>query len=151
MMFLPVAGCTNRQEPDKMKSEQTLNAMIDNWHRAAAESDADTYFGMMAPGSVFIGTDKSENWTKGEFEAKYRPYFEKGKSWVFKPLERNWYFSRQGDVAWFDELLDTWMGVCRASGVLERSADGDWKIRHYQLSVTIDNDKIKYFIEHSKQ
>ena len=40
-----------------------LNKQIDQWHQAATDMDADTYFGMMAPESIFIGTDKTENWT----------------------------------------------------------------------------------------
>ena len=41
----------------------------------------------------------------------------------------------------FDELLDTWMGVCRGSGVIEL-VDKKLKIKHYVLSLTIPNDII---------
>ena len=112
--------------------------------------DADTYFGMMAPESIFIGTDKTENWTKAEFEALYRPYFAEGKSWDFKKIERNWYFNIANSIAWFDETLDTWMGVCQSSGVMEKQSNGDWLIKHYQLSLTVDNDKIDEVIEITK-
>ena len=43
-----------------------------------------------------------------------------------------------GGTAWFDELLDTQMSICRGSGVLQRHADV-WSIRQYVLSMTIPN------------
>ena len=55
-------------------------------------------------------------------------------------------YSPDGKMAWWDELLDTWMGVCRGSGVLIQTEQG-WKIKHYNLAVTIPNDKINGFIE----
>ena len=137
------------ESPEKPNIEN-LNKQIDNWHQAAANKDADTYFGMMAPESIFIGTDKTENWTKAEFEALYRPYFAEGKSWDFKKIDRNWYFNKANNIAWFDETLDTWMGVCQSSGVMEKHSNGDWLIKHYQLSLTVDNDKIDAVIEVTK-
>ena len=137
------------ETPEKPNIDN-LNKQIDNWHQAAANKDADTYFGMMAPESIFIGTDKTENWTKTEFEALYRPYFAEGKSWDFKRIERNWYFNKEYNIAWFDETLDTWMGVCQSSGVLEKQASGEWLIKHYQLSLTVDNDKMDAVIEVTK-
>jgi hypothetical protein len=38
------------------------------------------------------------------------------------------------------------MGVCRGSGVLEKTASG-WKIRQYHLSVTVPNEVIRDFIK----
>jgi hypothetical protein len=43
-------------------------------------------------------------------------------------------------MAWFDELLNTQMKICRGSGVLVL-IDGKWRIKHYVLSMTIPNDK----------
>jgi hypothetical protein len=54
------------------------------------------------------------------------------------------------NLAWFDEKLDTWMGICRGSGVVARTKEG-WKIKHYVLSVTVPNDKITEFIELVKE
>ena len=45
-------------------------------------------------------------------------------------------------MAWFDELLDTWMQLCRGSGVAVKTPDG-WKIAHYVLSLTMPNDTIQ--------
>ena len=134
-------------EANEKPNIENLNKQIDQWHQAATDRDADTYFGMMAPESIFIGTDKTENWTKAEFEALYRPYFAAGKSWDFKRIKRNWYFNNEYNIAWFDETLDTWMGVCQSSGVMEKQDNGIWLIKHYQLSLTVDNDKMDEVIE----
>ena len=83
-----------------------------------------------------------------------KPHFEKGKAWTFTSLKRNITFSNDGKYAWFDELLDTQMKLCRGSGVLEKIGN-QWKIKQYVLSMTIPNDvsteiiKIKSPIENA--
>jgi hypothetical protein len=143
LAFVAFMACETPEKPNI----EILDKQIDLWHQSAAQADADIYFGMMATESIFIGTDKTENWTKDEFEALYRPYFAEGKGWEFKRIERNWYFNKEYNMAWFDETLDTWMGVCQSSGVMEKQARGEWLIKHYQLSLTIDNDKMDAVIE----
>ncbi len=128
------------------KSDVQINQTIDNWHLAAATANADIFFGTMHKNAVYIGTDASERWTKSEFEAFARPYFDKGKAWDFKAIERKIYYSNSKKIAWFDETLNTWMGVCRSSGVMIKEKK-EWKILHYHLSVTIPNDKIQGFIQ----
>ena len=122
--------------------ELEVNDLLNNWHKSASEANFDSYFGAMDSISIYIGTDASENWTKKEFADFSKPYFDKGKAWNFTTIERNIYFSKNGDIAWFDELLNTWMGICRGSGVLEKTSD-KWKIKHYVLSVSIPNEDIK--------
>ena len=68
-----------------------------------------------------------------------KPHFDKGKAWNFTSLERNISFSKDGMYAWFDEILDTQMKVCRGSGVLEK-VGGKWKIKQYVLSMTVPNE-----------
>jgi hypothetical protein len=68
-----------------------------------------------------------------------KPFFDNKKAWNFTSLERNIYFSTDGKTAWFDELLNTQMKICRGSGVLVK-INNDWKIKHYVLSMTIPND-----------
>lgn len=70
-----------------------------------------------------------------------KPFFDSGKAWNFTSLKRNITFSKDGTYAWFDELLDTQMKICRGSGVLEKIG-GKWKIRQYVLSMTIPNDNV---------
>ncbi len=126
--------------------EKLIHELINNWHKAAAKADADAYFGFMAADCIYIGTDASERWTKDEFVKFAKPYFDKGKAWNFKPIERQIYFAKNKKTAWFNETLDTWMGICRSSGVLEKTK-GQWKLKHYHLSVTVPNDKIQKFIK----
>jgi len=135
-----------KQNTNKAKSqsqiELEINELLNNWHKSASEANFDTYFETMDSISIYIGTAASENWTKEEFAKFSKPYFDKGKAWNFIPIERNIYLSKNGDIAWFDELLNTWMGICRGSGVLEKS-NSKWKIKHYVLSVSIPNEDIK--------
>lgn len=128
------------------KQEAQINAVLNSWHNSASEANFEKYFEVMDEKSVFFGTDASENWTKEEFQSFSKPHFEKGKAWSFKAFDRNIYFSKMGNVAWFDELLETWMGTCVGSGVLEIS-NGEWKIKHYVLSVAIPNDDMQEVID----
>ena len=117
----------------------TINAVLDNWHKAAATTNFESYFGAMTDDSIFIGTDATENWNKKAFQEFAKPYFDRGKAWNFTALERHIYFSKDGKTAWFDELLNTQMKICRGSGVLVKEKK-TWKIKHYVLSMTIPND-----------
>lgn len=136
------------KEKDRIKKE--INTILNDWHLAATEANYDNYFDKMDSISVFIGTDASENWSKTAFSTFSKPYFDKGKAWDFKTLERNVYINKTGNFVWFDELLNTWMGTCRGSGVLEKKAD-TWKIKHYVLSVSIPNDDVKAVIAAKKK
>ena len=133
----------SKEQVSSIKKE--VNTLLTNWHKAASEADFNGYFNKMDSISVFIGTDASENWTKTKFAAFSKPYFDKGKAWDFKTLERNIYINDSGNFVWFDELLNTWMGTCRGSGVLEKKQD-IWKIKHYVLSVEIPNEDVQAVI-----
>jgi ketosteroid isomerase-like protein len=128
-------GTISAQTPDI----EAVNQTLDSWHKAAAEAKFDVYFSLMASDAVFIGTDATENWSLKDFKAFSKPFFDKGKAWSFKSIQRNVYFNQAKDLAWFDELLDTQMKICRGSGIL-RKENGQWKIAHYVLSMTIPND-----------
>ncbi len=132
-------------ETEKTVEKQTINTFMDTWHLAATEANYENYFSKMDTSSVFIGTDASENWTKTQFENFSKPYFDAGKAWDFKTLERNIFLSDDGKFAWFDELLNTWMGTCRGSGVLEKNQEG-WVLKQYVLSVAIPNEDVKEVI-----
>ncbi len=122
---------------------QTPEAVLDQWHLAAEKADAELYFGLMAPGAVFLGTDATERWTKDEFRAYAEPYFKKGKAWTFKAAKRHVRYSTDGNTAWFDEELDTPnMGPARGSGVLVKQGK-TWRIAQYNLSVPIPNPLMK--------
>jgi ketosteroid isomerase-like protein len=138
LLSLVVLGCKSTMS-DQTTAKAELNTALDVWHKAAAQADASTYFGMMTDDAIYIGTDATENWDKKAFEAFAKPYFDKGKAWNFTALERHIYFDASGKLAWFDELLNTQMKLCRGSGVLVKIGK-EWKIKHYVLSMTIPND-----------
>jgi hypothetical protein len=122
-----------------------VNLLLNNWHKAAAEANFRTYFDLMSYDAVFIGTDATEHWNKQEFMTYAKPYFDKGTAWNFSAVDRHVYFSKNNTMAWFDELLNTQMKVCRGSGVAELTKQG-WKIKHYVLSMTIPNQVSKEVI-----
>ena len=124
---------------EESDEKEQVNRTLDNWHKAAAEANFTSYFGMMTDDAIFIGTDPTENWNKKAFQAYAKPHFDKGKAWNFKAIERHIYFDSSGKLAWFDELLNTQMKICRGSGVLVKIGK-EWKIKHYVLSMTIPND-----------
>ena len=130
--------------------KEDINTIINRWHEDAAASNFDAYFGAMSNDGVFIGTDALENWTVSEFKEFSKPFFEEKNTWDFKTLERNIYGDSGKNIVWFDELLDTWMGVCRGSGVLMKDKK-DWKIVHYVLSAVIPNENIKEVIATKKE
>jgi ketosteroid isomerase-like protein len=126
-------------------AEKIINETINTWHKAASDANFKTYFELMTENAVFIGTDANEYWNKQEFQNYAKPHFDKGKAWSFTALERHVYFDASGNTAWFDELLNTQMKICRGSGVLVKVGK-QWKIKHYVLSMTIPNDSSKAVI-----
>jgi SnoaL-like domain len=116
---------------------QRINAFIDEWHDDAAHARP-AYFDKIASDGVYIGTDKTELWHRDEFKAWAKKIFERKSAWTFKAIRRNVYMSADKNFIWFDELLDTQMGVCQASGVIRRTARG-FEIEHYQLSIAVPN------------
>ncbi|MFB9053155.1 nuclear transport factor 2 family protein [Formosa undariae] len=125
-------------------TEQAIGINLDAWHKAAAEANFNSYFKLMTTDAVFIGTDASEHWDLDAFKAYSKPHFDRGSAWTFTVLERHVY-QYNAKVAWFDELLQTQMGVCRGSGVMKLE-DGTWKVAHYVLSATIPNEKMNAVI-----
>jgi ketosteroid isomerase-like protein len=114
-----------------------ISQSLDDFHRAAAAADEPRYFGHFAPDGVFLGTDPSERWTVESFRVYAHPFFAGGKGWTYVSRERH--ISIDGDVAWFDELLDNAKyGACRGTGVLKR-IDGKWLIAQYSLTFLVPN------------
>ena len=128
------------------KETRTLDTLITLWHNAASNANYNAYFACLNSSFIFLGTAPGERWTKSEFQNFSKPYFDKGKAWDFKASNRIWHFSKDGKTAWFDEDLATWMQGCRGSGVCIKEK-GAWTISYYNLTVLIENEKIKEFIE----
>lgn len=137
-MVMVITNC--RQVAPDAPIEDEVHAVLDGWHEAAAEADFERYFGYFhSDSSIFMGTDATERWTIAEFRPWSKPYFDQGDAWNFTPVERHVYFSANGRVSWFDEVLDTPnLGPARGTGVLVKR-EGEWKISHYNLSIPIPN------------
>ncbi len=135
-----ITSCSE-QKKTKKTIENEINSIVDDWHLRAANADS-LFFNYLAPDAIYIGTDASERWTKDEFKTFAMPFFKRGKAWDFKPIKRNLYFTESPNIVYFDETLDSWMGVCRSSGVVV-NINSEWKIKYYHLSMTIPNVNVK--------
>lgn len=123
------------------ESKKQITAMLDSFNAAAADAAYNRYFNYYTADATFNGTDATENWDKTSYMAWAKPYFDKKTTWSFKALKRNIYFGKYDDMAWFEELLNTQMKICRGSGVLIKQ-DGAWKVQQYVLSTTIPNSQL---------
>ena len=124
------------------KQEKQIDQFITNWHDAASRADSEAYFGAIDENGIYIGTDKTERWTKQEFYDWSRKYFEAGKAWSFVGKDRHIYLSKDGKTAWFDEVVDNGTTEWQGSGVLVKKKGG-WKIMQYVLSVPVPNEIYK--------
>lgn len=145
-------GCSppNRSQ---LKNHQivTIDQLISNWHQDAANANLGGYMRLMDSSFVYVGTDASEKWTKDEFSTFCKPYFDQNKTWDFKSIDRTINISADQNSAWFYEILQTHMGTCRGSGILELK-NKQWKLRQYVLSLAIPNEKmseVKKLIYHN--
>lgn len=134
------ATCPRPATHDATTDERAaIDAVLDDWHAAAAASDEERYFGHLTADAIFLGTDATERWDPEAFRAYAHAPFEAGRGWRMRPVRRD--VIVRGDVAWFDEDLDAVnLGAARGSGVLVRE-DGRWRIAHYDLAITVPNDR----------
>jgi hypothetical protein len=134
------SGATGGASQAPMASQAEITGVLDAFHAAAARADGAAYFGLFAPGGVFIGTDVTERWSVAEFQAYAEPLFSKGRGWTYTPRSRTVVLGPDGRTAWFDEVLDSRSyGTSRGTGVLVRRPEG-WRIAQYALSFPIPND-----------
>ena len=116
-----------------------LNAVLDDFHAAAAAADEERYLACVAREVVFLGTDPDERWSGREFRDLVRRNFSNGEGWAYTAEDRSFTVSLDGRTAWFDERLrNAWYGVCRGTGVLQLRG-GSWQIEQYSLSIPIPN------------
>lgn len=140
---LPTALLAQATQAAQGAETAAVSKVLDAFHTAAAKADEPAYFALLADNAVFLGTDATERWDKTAFQTFAHPHFASGKGWTFTPRNRHVDFSRDGRVAWFDELLDSaTYGECRGTGVLEKVA-GTWKITQYHLTIPMPNDLAK--------
>jgi hypothetical protein len=137
LMIASAAAMAQLSDTDTAYRKQ-INAFVDEWHDDAANARL-AYFDKIAPHGIYIGTDKTELWNRDQFKAWAQRFFERKSAWSFKAVKRNVYMSADKKFIWFDELLDTQMGPCQASGVI-RKTDKGFEIEHYQLSIAVPNE-----------
>ena len=136
------APATEAPAVDPADSRAAVEAVLEDWHDAAAQADEDRYFAHFTDDAVFLGTDATERWSVDEFREYAHPHFAEGDAWAFRATRREVIVGEGGEVAWFDEDLATEnLGPARGSGVLVRGADGTWRIAHYNLAITVPNDR----------
>lgn len=143
-LLLSFFACNTKESSflnDKTAIKNTINTHLDDWHEAAADAEFKPYFSLFSDSGIYIGTDSKEIWTVEAFKSFSKPYFNKGKAWSFKATDRNIYLSKNQNIVWFDEALDTWMGICRGSGVFQKYGE-EWKLEHYVLSLAVPNEKM---------
>lgn len=140
--MLVLVGCASCPSPatETIAGRDTIDAVLDDWHRAAAESDLERYFGHLTEDAIFLGTDATERWDRAAFRAYAEAPFAAGRGWRMRATRRD--VVVRGDLAYFDEDLDaTNLGPARGSGVLVRGDDGRWRIAHYNLAITVPNER----------
>jgi hypothetical protein len=77
------------------------------------------YFNFYTDDAVFTGTDATERWNKKEFMVWAKPFFDRGRAWNFTSIQKGIFIlTKVASLAWFDELLNTQMKICRGSGVV---------------------------------
>lgn len=128
-------------KPDIGAEKIAIAAMLDSFNVAAANADYERYFNFYTSDATFNGTDATENWDKKAFMIWAKPYFDKKSTWNFTAIKRNIYFGSHADIAWFEELLNTQMKICRGSGVVVKQGH-EWKVAQYVLSMTIPNENL---------
>ncbi|HEX9174355.1 MAG TPA: nuclear transport factor 2 family protein [Telluria sp.] len=136
-LFLSGAVAQVQAAPADAALKRQVDAFVNEWHDDAAHARL-AFFDKIAKDGVYIGTDKTELWQRDEFKAWAKRFFERKSAWAFTPLKRNVYASGDQSMIWFDEQLDTQMGICQASGVIRKTANG-FEIVHYQLSMAVPN------------
>lgn len=130
----------------------SIDAVLDDFHDAAAHGDKARYLGHMTDDGVFMGTDEWERWPKNpEFTNYVDGRFKDGSGWNYRSVERNVRLSEFSNVAWFDEVVfSETNGRFRGTGVLVLE-QGEWKIAHYAMSFLVFNEIWEDVIRLTKQ
>ncbi len=122
-----------------------IDAVLDDFHDAAASADAERYLGHMTDDAVFMGTDEWERWPKHPDFTDYVAMRFADGGWSYRSVERH--VEIAGDTAWFDEVVFSERnGRFRGTGVLVRE-DGRWMIAHYAMSFLVFNENWQEVVE----
>ncbi len=147
-LLLPAFSAAQDSDP----TIDSIDAVLDDFHDAAAHGDKARYLGHMADYGVFMGTDEWERWPKNpEFTNYVDGRFKDGSGWHYRSVERNVRLSEFSNVAWFDEVVfSETNGRFRGTGVLVLE-QGEWKIAHYAMSFLVFNEIWEDVIKLTKQ
>jgi ketosteroid isomerase-like protein len=119
---------------------ESLDAVLDEFHAAAAAADEATYRATLTDDMVFLGTAPGERWVGAEWRDFVHSYFSRGKGWAYEPSKRSVVVAPDGRTAWFDETVSNeHYGACRGSGVLRREGD-EWRIAQYNLTIPVPDE-----------
>ncbi len=144
-LLLVLPSLAEAQAP--ANDEQLVAATLNTLHQAASDADYQVYSSVFAADAVFLGTDATERWTREEFMAFAKPYFDQGRGWTYVMVERHVSIAVDGATAWFDERLDNASyGETRGSGVLIKES-GQWKISQYNLTIPMPNELSREFVD----
>ena len=125
-----------------MTGHSSVEATLDEFHRAAAAADEDRYFATMSDDVVFLGTAPGERWAGEEWRVFVHSFFVRGVGWSYTPSDRSVILSPDGDVAWFDETVENeTYGSCRGTGVLRRDGTA-WRITQYNLTLPVPDELV---------
>ncbi len=138
LLALSISGPVAAGEYADIAFRAKVASFIDSWHDDAAHARL-AYFDKIAEDGIFIGTDRTERWDRAAFLEWARPYFARPSAWTFHAINRHVYFNADKSVIWFDEQLESRLGLCQASGVIRRDRDR-FRIAHYQLSLAVPNE-----------
>jgi len=132
------------------KKEQEITKVLDIFHQAAAQANAQVYLNLLTDDAIFLGTDASERWNKKQFTDFVLPNFDNGNGWLYVAKERNISLLENHTAAFFDEILENdKYGRCRGTGVVIQTDQG-WGISQYSLSVMVPNGIAKKVVDEIK-
>ena len=139
LVLIVIIGLFSSCKSSQMISQADIHLAgltLDNWHNAASHGDSLGFFGLMTNDAIYLGTDESERWTRTTMIRDLGKYFRDKQAWKFTGSK---------NILHFDEILSTWMGPCRGSGLLQK-VNGKWYIRFYNLANLVPNDVVKDYI-----
>ncbi len=128
-----------RNPPDGSADDPAAAArsVLNDVHRARFEVDGERFLGHFAPDAILLGTDRSERLTMARNRAFVRLYWARDQGPTSTPIEQHVYLSPDGNLAWFEELVDReHVGQVRTTGVIAE-IDGTWKFVHYNLVILV--------------
>ncbi|MGI9206301.1 MAG: nuclear transport factor 2 family protein [Woeseiaceae bacterium] len=147
-LLIPVLTAAQDSDP----TIDSIEAVLDDFHDAAAHGDKARYLGHMTKNGVFMGTDEWERWPKNpDFTDYVDGRFKDGGGWSYRSVDRKVQLSEFSNVAWFDEVVfSETNGRFRGTGVLVLE-EGEWKIAHYAMSFLVFNEIWEDVIKLTKQ